>query len=155
MHRCLDINALQRPFFISFFLNSSLGLTSDLSSSMSWLNLKSLSPLSNIASCFFRGGGGGMSGRVATFSPWREQAAAWGGVGWGGWGGAGLHNNNPLPTSLMHTAIPLQLYCIMWLHHVTAGAPPMCNQNLLLFTLDKEEVESETGGGVSPAFTES
>lgn len=27
----------------------------------------------------FPGGGGWMSGRVATFSPWREQAAAWGG----------------------------------------------------------------------------
>lgn len=133
-----------KTFFYFIFLNSSLSLTSDLSSSMSWRNLKSLSPLSNITSCFFRGGGGGMSGRVATFSPWREQAAAWGGVGGRG---AGLHNNNPLPTSLTHTAIPLQLYCIMWPHHVTAGAPPCAIKISFYLHSTRRKLNQKQGAG--------
>lgn len=143
MHRCLDINALQRPFFISFFLNSSLSVTSHLSSSMSWLNLKSLSPLSNITSCFFRGEGAGCPAGSRPFPPGvsRQQC----GVGWGG--GAGLHNNNPLPTSLTHTAIPLQLYCIMWPHHVTMGAPPCAIKISFYLHSTRRKLNQKQGAG--------
>lgn len=56
-------------------------------------------------------------GRGRDVRPGRDLfPLAWAGSSkeWGGVGGTGLHNNNPLPTSLTHTAIPLQLYCIMW-----------------------------------------
>lgn len=115
---------------------------------MSWLNLKSLSPPSNITSCSFRGGGGGggMSGRGHDLFP-----LAWAGSSMGG----GAQDFTIITPSqpLWRTHAAHSNPATALLHHVTAimwprePPPPMCNKMSFYLHSTRRKLNQKQGAG--------
>lgn len=138
---------LYKDLFISSSFNTSLNTTSRSESSVSWLNLKSLSPLSNSTSCFSRRRRGGWPGRDL-FPPGLSRQQH-------GMAGAGGVKGGQEEQDFATIAPPILITSDAHTHSVGYSSPvscdrgspsPMCNKISFYLHLTRwEEVESEGG----------